>query len=111
MLYALLILIAANEPAQPPSTNAPPGSNYMFCASTSAVPGTNNAYISNIFITDRSTSAMAADFNSYAQSQGYPVSFICQASRARPVLQEQFDGMLEVFDDHHYNIVQLQRIK
>jgi len=83
----------------------------MFCASTSAVPETNNAYISNIFATTNSAEEVEADFNRYAQVRRYQITFACQTHRSRSALQQQYDLALDEFDDRGYNVVQIQRIK
>jgi len=100
LFFVLLIGAASPAPA-----------SYMFCATTSAVPETNNAYITNIFSTTNPAEEVEADFNRYAEVQRYRVTFACQTDRSRNVLQQQYDQVFEEFDDHGYNVVQIQRIK
>ena len=106
MKLPALLILAAMSPN--PETKGMP-QNYMYCASTGAVPATNNAYISNIFMSDQSASSLATDFNSYAESQHYPISFVCQGGRSRASVQQQFDKTIDAFDDRGYNIVQIRR--
>ena len=103
-LCTLAMLVAVS-----PNPTEPRPQNYMYCASTDAVPATNNAYISNIFLTNQPASALAAEFNVYAESQHYPISFVCQGGPKRITVQQQFDKTVQAFDDRGFNIVQIQR--
>lgn len=95
MVPFFVLLIAAS----------PDPTSYMFCASTGPTPGTNDAYITNIFTTIRPAEDVVTDF------QRYRTTFVCQMDRSRSVLQERFNRVLYEFDTHGYNIVQLQRSK
>ena len=107
---AIPFVIAATTVAQAPPTIAPqpPPMSYVYCYSLSASMA-GKAYISNIFTTDQSLVALAAEFNRYAKLQNYGIQFECKSDRSRSALADRFDETLADFDDRGFTVVQIQR--